>query len=154
MLQNLMYLPINFLGYPHIKKLQRDNLLHAYNMPIDIIQCSVSNLITKKCSTKILCYYLKVFPFLHQKRMETQLFLQYQIIQFTKITLYKAKILWSKLSHDTKLQHSLCNIAFGFGGLHLAFERMKTLLQNYLHKYGPLKRVDKVIVVKKRPKGN
>ena len=32
-------MPINSLGYPYIKKLQRDNLLHAYNMPIDIIQC-------------------------------------------------------------------------------------------------------------------
>ena len=30
-----MYLPINSLGYPRIKKLQRDNLWHAYNMPIN-----------------------------------------------------------------------------------------------------------------------
>ena len=32
-------MPINSLGYPCIKKLQRDNLWHAYNMPINIIQC-------------------------------------------------------------------------------------------------------------------
>ena len=31
-----MYLPINSLGYPQIKKLQRDNLWHAYNEPINI----------------------------------------------------------------------------------------------------------------------
>ena len=36
MLQNLLYLPINSIGYPRIKKLQRDNLLHAYNEPINI----------------------------------------------------------------------------------------------------------------------
>ena len=35
MLQNLLYLPINSLGYPRIKKLRRDNLWHAYNMPIN-----------------------------------------------------------------------------------------------------------------------
>ena len=28
-----MYVPINPLGYSCIKKLQRDNLLHAYNDP-------------------------------------------------------------------------------------------------------------------------
>ena len=32
-------MPINSLGYPCIKELQRDNLLYAYNMPINIIQC-------------------------------------------------------------------------------------------------------------------
>ena len=31
-----MYVPINPLGYSCIKKLQRDNLLHAYNEPINI----------------------------------------------------------------------------------------------------------------------
>ena len=31
-----MYMPINPLGYYCIKKLQRDNLLHAYNEPINI----------------------------------------------------------------------------------------------------------------------
>ena len=31
-----MYMPINPLGYPCIKILQRDNLLHAYNEPINI----------------------------------------------------------------------------------------------------------------------
>ena len=53
----------------------------------------------------------------------------FSILKLAKITLYKAKIPWSKLSRrDLKLQHSLCNIAFGFGGLHLGFERMKMLL--------------------------
>ena len=31
-----MYMPINPIGYSCIKKLQRDNLLHAYNEPINI----------------------------------------------------------------------------------------------------------------------
>ena len=31
-----MYMPINPLGYSCIKKIQRDNLLHAYNEPINI----------------------------------------------------------------------------------------------------------------------
>ena len=31
-----MYMPINPLGYSCIKKLQRDNLWHAYNEPINI----------------------------------------------------------------------------------------------------------------------
>ena len=31
-----MYVPINPLGYSCIKKLQRDNLWHAYNEPINI----------------------------------------------------------------------------------------------------------------------
>ena len=31
-----MYMPINPLGYSCIKRLQRDNLLHAYNKPINI----------------------------------------------------------------------------------------------------------------------
>ena len=31
-----MYMPINSLGYSCIKKLQRDNLWHAYNEPINI----------------------------------------------------------------------------------------------------------------------
>ena len=31
-----MYVPINPLGYCCIKELQRDNLLHAYNEPINI----------------------------------------------------------------------------------------------------------------------
>ena len=31
-----MYMPINPLGYSCVKKLQRDNLLHAYNEPINI----------------------------------------------------------------------------------------------------------------------
>ena len=35
----LMYMPIDSLGYSCIK--QRDNLLYAYNMPINIIQCTV-----------------------------------------------------------------------------------------------------------------
>jgi hypothetical protein len=30
-----MYMPINPLGYSCIKKLQRDNLWHAYNEPIN-----------------------------------------------------------------------------------------------------------------------
>ena len=30
-----MYMTINPLGYSCIKKLQRDNLWHAYNMPIN-----------------------------------------------------------------------------------------------------------------------
>ena len=29
-------------GYPCIKKLQRDNLFHAYNRPIEMIQCKFS----------------------------------------------------------------------------------------------------------------
>ena len=45
-----MYMPINALGYPCIKKLQRDNLLHAYNMPINIIQCVI--IIAKLCYLK------------------------------------------------------------------------------------------------------
>ena len=36
-----MYMPINPLGYSCIKKLQRDNLWHAYNEPINFY--SVSN---------------------------------------------------------------------------------------------------------------
>ena len=44
MLQNLLYLPINSIGYPRIKKLQRDNLWHAYNEPINIYSvCLVQN---------------------------------------------------------------------------------------------------------------
>ena len=31
-----MYMPKNPLGYSCIKKLQKDNLLHAYNEPINI----------------------------------------------------------------------------------------------------------------------
>ena len=86
----------------------------------------MSNLIHKKmCSTKIFATPLKFHPFYIKKGVKPSCF---SILKLAKITLYKAKIPWSKLSHDTKLQHSLCNIAFGFGGLHLGFERMKTLL--------------------------
>ena len=38
-----MYVPINPLGYSCIKELQRDNLLHAYNEPIDIYSEIQSN---------------------------------------------------------------------------------------------------------------
>ena len=37
-----MYMPINSLGYSCIKKLQRDNLLHAYNEPKNIYSECIS----------------------------------------------------------------------------------------------------------------
>ena len=44
MLQNLLYLPINSFGDPHIKRLQRDNLWHAYNEPIHFYSVEYINI--------------------------------------------------------------------------------------------------------------
>ena len=86
----------------------------------------MSNFIIKKCAVqRYFATPLKFSPFYIKKGGKPSCF---SILKLAKITLYKAKIPWSKLSHDTKLQHSLCNIAFVFGGLHLGFERMKMLL--------------------------
>ena len=43
-----MYMPINPLGYSCIKKLQRDNLLHAYNEPINIYSVVIFPIITQR----------------------------------------------------------------------------------------------------------
>ena len=45
MLYNLLYLPINSLGYPRKKKLQRDNLWHAYNEPINFYSVNLKMLL-------------------------------------------------------------------------------------------------------------
>ena len=37
-----MYMPINPIGYSCIKKSQRDNLLHAYNEPINFYSAYIS----------------------------------------------------------------------------------------------------------------
>ena len=48
-----MYMPINPLGYSCIKKLQRDNLWHAYNEPINIYSVWHRNI-----SHEDICYIL------------------------------------------------------------------------------------------------
>ena len=42
-----MYMPINSLGYSCIKKLQRDNLWHAYNEPINFYSASLPGEVNK-----------------------------------------------------------------------------------------------------------
>ena len=45
-----MYMPINSLGYSCIKKLQRDNLLHAYNEPINLYSEGINQRYLKNCA--------------------------------------------------------------------------------------------------------
>ena len=48
-----MCMPINPLGHSCIKKLQRDNLLHAYNEPINVY--SAIEIKKKKRKSTFLC---------------------------------------------------------------------------------------------------
>ena len=41
-----MYMLINHLGYSCMKKIQRDNLLHAYNEPINIYSVPINRLLS------------------------------------------------------------------------------------------------------------
>ena len=50
-----MYMPINPLGYSCIKKLQRDNLWHAYNEPINFYSVPNTNHTTERCKHAHVC---------------------------------------------------------------------------------------------------
>ena len=48
-----MYVPINLLGYSCIKKLQSDNLWHAYNEPINIYSVYIVKFISTHGVVKV-----------------------------------------------------------------------------------------------------
>ena len=57
----MLYLPINSIGYPRIKKLQRDNLWHAYNEPMNIYSVRSLHLFVPMVQRKKTAHIPKTF---------------------------------------------------------------------------------------------
>ena len=61
-----MYMPIDPLGYSCIKKLQRDNLWHAYNEPINIysVGCTVGYICITRYLHAVISIYHEILNFI------------------------------------------------------------------------------------------